>query len=179
MASIAADALPVLALLAPAFTPPTFQRAQLLAVAAILTTGRRTVSNLLRTLGHLAAGAPSGYHRVQSEARWSGLCLAALLTRFLLRRYWPAGIVTLVGDDTVSAQPGRKVYGKARANRIKVPRIVGDRLISSRGRTCDSPRIAPFTEENDDHLTPLHSQALRLSQGPPRLNRRLIAGRSA
>jgi hypothetical protein len=114
MASIATDALPVLALFAPAFTPATFQRAQLLAVAALLTTGRRTVSNLLRTLGHLAQGAPSSYHRVLSEAHWSGLRLAALLTRFLLRRYGPTGIVTLVGDDTVSAHPGRKVYGKAR-----------------------------------------------------------------
>src|SRR5689334_25139767 len=52
-----------------------------LAIAAILTTGRRTFSNLLRTLGHLAVGAPSSYHRVLSEAHWSGLRLAALLTR--------------------------------------------------------------------------------------------------
>lgn len=40
--------------------------------------------------------------------------LAALLTRWLLRCYCLTGIVTLVGDDTVSAHPGRKVYGKAR-----------------------------------------------------------------
>jgi DDE superfamily endonuclease len=112
--SIPGDALPILALFAPAFNQPTFARAQLLAVATILTTGRRTVSNLLRTLGHLAGGAPSSYHRVLSEARWSGLRLAALLARFALRRFWPAGVVTLVGDDTVSAHPGRKVYGKAR-----------------------------------------------------------------
>src|SRR5262245_12477194 len=112
--SIPGDALPILALFAPAFSQPTRARAQLLAVAAILTTGRRTVSNLLRTLGHLAGGAPSSYHRVLSEARWSGLRLATLLARFVLRRFWPAGVVTLVGDDTVSAHPGRKVYGKAR-----------------------------------------------------------------
>src|SRR3954471_10593963 len=114
MSGIAAQALPVLSLFPPACNPPTFLRLQLLAVAAILTTGRRTVSNLLRTLGHLAQGAPSSYHRVLSEAHWSGLRLAALLTRFLLQRFWPAGTVPLVGDDTVSAHPGRKVYGKAR-----------------------------------------------------------------
>jgi hypothetical protein len=114
MSSVVDGALPVLALFTPAFSQPTFARAQLLAVAAILTTGRRTISNLLRTLGHLAAGAPSSYHRVLSEARFSGLRLACLLTRFLLRRFWPAGVITLVGDDTVSAHPGRKVYGKAR-----------------------------------------------------------------
>jgi DDE superfamily endonuclease len=112
--SIPRDAAPLLAPFAPAFSPATFGRAQLLAVAAILTTGRRTVSNLLRALGHLAHGAPSSYHRVLPEARWSGLPAAALLTRFLLRRYRPAGVVTVVGDDTVSRHPGRKVYGKAR-----------------------------------------------------------------
>jgi len=114
MSSVVDGALPVLALFAPALSQPTFQRAQLLALAAILTTGRRTVSNLLRTLGHLASGAPSSYHRVLSEARWSGLRLGCLLTRFLLRRFWPAGVVTLVGDDTVTAHPGKKVCGKAR-----------------------------------------------------------------
>src|SRR5262245_2249055 len=88
--SVPDDALPILALFAPAFSPATFCRAQLLAVAAILTTGRRTVSNLLRSLGHLAQGGPSSYHRVLSEAKWSGLRLAALLTRFVVRRYWPA-----------------------------------------------------------------------------------------
>jgi hypothetical protein len=35
----------------------------------------------------------------------------------------------------------------------KSPRIVGNRLISSRGQTYDSPRIPPVTEENDGYLT--------------------------
>jgi len=114
VSTVAAQALPVLGLFVPACNPPTFVRLQLLAVAAVLTTGRRTVCNLLRTLGHLAQGAPSSYHRVLSEAHWSGLRLAALLARFLLRHCWPQGAVPLVGDDTVSAHPGKKVYGKAR-----------------------------------------------------------------
>ena len=114
MLLIPSFARPVLDQFAPVFFQPTYQRFLVLLVAAILTTGRRTVSNLLRTLDHLAQGAPSSYHRVLSEAHWSGLRLAALLTRFLLRRYCPTGIVTVVGDDTVSAHPGRKVYGKAR-----------------------------------------------------------------
>jgi DDE superfamily endonuclease/Archaeal putative transposase ISC1217 len=114
MPSIADDALPVLALFQGAFSPSVFARAQLLAVACILTTGRRTVSNLLRTLGHLAQGAPCSYHRVLSGAKWSGLRLACLLTRLVLLRYWPAGTVTLVGDDTVTEHPGREVYGKAK-----------------------------------------------------------------
>jgi hypothetical protein len=114
MASIANDALPLLPLFAPVFNPATFQRVQLLVVAAILTTGRRTISNLLRTAGALATGAPSSYHRVVSAAKWSGLRLAALLARFLLRHCWPAGRVRLVGDDTVDEHRGKTVYGKAR-----------------------------------------------------------------
>src|SRR5947209_9480377 len=114
MASIATDALPILALFAPAFSAAVFPRAQLLAVGGILCTGRRTVCNLLRVVGHLAHGAPSSYHRVLSEAQWSGLCLAALLARCLVGYFWPAGPIRLVGDDTVSEHRGQKVHGKAR-----------------------------------------------------------------
>jgi hypothetical protein len=114
MASIATDALPVLALFAPAFSASVFPRAQLLAVACILCTGRRTVCNLLRVVGHLAQGAPSSYHRVLSSAQWSGLQLAALLARLLVRHFWLAGPIRLVGDDTVSEHRGQKVHGKAR-----------------------------------------------------------------
>jgi hypothetical protein len=115
MSSIAIEGLPVFPLFASAFvTAATFARAVLLAVAAILATGRRTVANLLRTVAGLTQGAPSSYHRVLSLAQWSGLSLAALLTRFLIRHFWPQGRIRLVGDDTVTEHPGRKVYGKAR-----------------------------------------------------------------
>src|SRR3954471_12586170 len=126
MSSIVNDTLPVFALFVPAFHPPTLARAQLLAAAALpppspgaqllaiaatLTTGRRTVANLLRTVASLAQGDPASYHRVLSQAQWSGLRLACLLTRFLLRHCWPQGTVRLVGDDTVCEHPGRTVYG--------------------------------------------------------------------
>jgi hypothetical protein len=114
MDSIPPLALPLLAELAPAFTQPTLRRALTLLVAAVLTTGRRTVANLLRTAGSLADGHPSSYQRLLSCARWQGLRLAAALGRFLLRNYWPVGRVRLVGDDTVTEHRGRSVYGKAR-----------------------------------------------------------------
>jgi hypothetical protein len=114
MSSIAKPDAPLLSLFAPAFSAATFVRAQLLGVAAILTTGRRTVANLLRTVADLTEGDPSCYHRVLSFAQWSGLNLAALLLRFLIRHFWPQGRIRLVGDDTVTEHPGRKVHGKAR-----------------------------------------------------------------
>ncbi len=52
--------------------------------AAILTTGRRTVTDLLRSVAGLTEGDPSSYHRVLSLAQWSGLTLACLLTHFIL-----------------------------------------------------------------------------------------------
>src|SRR4051794_6481033 len=57
--------------LAPALTRPTYPRFVLLALAAILTVGGRTVANLLRYLGALAPGHSSSYHRVLSHRRWS------------------------------------------------------------------------------------------------------------
>ena len=59
------------AFFAGAFTRPTWQRFSVLLFAAILTTGSRTLSNLLRTVDRLAPGDPSSYHRVISKRCWS------------------------------------------------------------------------------------------------------------
>jgi hypothetical protein len=82
--------------------------------AALLTTGRRTVANLLRTAGALAPGHRTSYQRVPSQARWSGLQLACALTRFLIRHLLPTGLILRVGDDTADGHQGQKAYGKAR-----------------------------------------------------------------
>lgn len=108
------DAKPVLDLLAPLFSQPTAARFATLIAGSLLTTGRRTIANILRTLGPLAPGHRTTYQRVLSSAHWSGLELGCALTRLLLDRFLPLGPVTLVGDDTVDGHPGRKVYGKGR-----------------------------------------------------------------
>lgn len=109
-----AEAGALLAALTPAFTHPTADRFTTLLVGAVLTTGRRTVANLLRTLRHLAPGHPTSYRRVLSRAPWSGLDLGCALARLVLGRLVPGGPVRLVGDDTVDGHPGKTVYGKAR-----------------------------------------------------------------
>jgi hypothetical protein len=114
LSPLPAEAAPLLLALSPAFTAPTAQRFHLLLLAAILTTGRRTVANLLRTLGGLVRGHRTSYQRVFSAASWSGLQLGCLLCGFVLRHLVAEGRITLVGDDTVESHPGRKVYGKAR-----------------------------------------------------------------
>jgi DDE superfamily endonuclease len=108
------DAIPLLAELAPAFTQPTYTRFVTLLLAAVLTSGRRTVANLLRTLGGLAPGHRTDYQRVLSRAPWSALDLGCALAGFLLRHLVPDGTIVWVGDDTVDGHPGKEVYGKAR-----------------------------------------------------------------
>lgn len=108
------DAKPLIWALFPFLTTPTLNRLLTLLAAAILTPGRRTVANLLRTLGTLAPGHRTSYQRVFSSASWSGLQLGCALARLVLDRFGPDGPVTLVGDDTVDGHPGRQVYGKAR-----------------------------------------------------------------
>lgn len=99
---------------APIFTRPTFDRFLTLLGSAILTVGRRTVANLLRTAGSLAAGASSSFRRVFSQARWSPLRLAEVLARRVVALIPPDAEIVLVGDDTVFAHPGKHVFGKAR-----------------------------------------------------------------
>src|SRR5436305_8944425 len=98
--------------LAGAFSRPTFLRFVALAVATILTIGQRTICNLLRTLGALAPGHPSSYHRVFSKRRWSCWRLARGLAGWVFDHLVPEGRVFLAGDDTVDEHPGDNVFGK-------------------------------------------------------------------
>lgn len=98
--------------LAGGFTRPTFLRIVVLALAAILTLGQRTVCNLLRTLGVLAPGHPSSYHRVFCKRRWSCWRLARGLAGWVFDHLLPPGRVVLAGDDTVDGHKGTKVFGK-------------------------------------------------------------------
>jgi hypothetical protein len=63
-----AEAQPLLAAFLPHLTQPTFARFVTLTAASILTTGRRTVANVLRTVGDLAPGHDASYRRVLSAA---------------------------------------------------------------------------------------------------------------
>jgi hypothetical protein len=107
-------ARPLLLAFSTTFTPPTFRRWLLLCVAAIVTPGRRTITNVLRTVDALVSGHPSSYHRVLSHRRWTLWGLGHSLASFILTHWVPEGGVSLVGDDTVAEHPGRKVFGKAR-----------------------------------------------------------------
>jgi hypothetical protein len=97
-----------------AFATTTALRFALLLAAALLTVGRHTVANLLRTLGPLVPGDGSSYRRVFSRRRWSSWRLARLLIDWVVAHLLPQGPIFLAGDDTVDEHRGKKVYGKAR-----------------------------------------------------------------
>mgnify|MGYP001612708484 FL=1 len=111
MNSIPKAAEPLIREFTTAFTRPTYPRFVILLWAAILTTGRRTISNVLRTVRTLAPGHPSTYHRVLSRRRWSSWKLARALAGYILRHWIPEGVVNLCGDDTVDEHRGKMVYG--------------------------------------------------------------------
>jgi hypothetical protein len=112
--NVSACAMPVFTMFRLAFSTPTAHRFLVLALAAVLTTGRRTVTNLLRTVRAQAPGHVSSSHRVFSRRRWSAWALARALTTFLLDHVVPPGPVLLAGDDTVTEHPGPQVFGKGR-----------------------------------------------------------------
>jgi hypothetical protein len=89
-----------------------FSRAVVLLFAAILTTGRRTISNVLRVVQSLAPGHASTYHRVLSRRKWLVWRLARALAALVLETCVPRGVVSCCGDDTVDEHRGKKVYGK-------------------------------------------------------------------
>jgi len=105
---------PVLSMLQPTFSTPTYHRCLVLMLGAIVTTGRQTITNILRTVPPDAKGHISSYHRVFSRRRWSAWVLARLLITCLLDHVVPPGPVRLAGDDPVAERPGPQVVGKGR-----------------------------------------------------------------
>lgn len=103
---------PILYSFSPAFVRPTFERWSVFLLAAILTTGSRTVLNILRVVPALTPGHSSSYHRLFSKRRWSSWGLARALIEYILTRFVPEGPVYVIVDDTVDEHRGKRVYGK-------------------------------------------------------------------
>jgi len=112
MLSIPSAAEPILMSFSTAFTKPTFQRVIPLAVGAILTMGRRTVTGMLWTMRGLTSGHSSTYHRVFSRAVWSLWPLGKVLAGAILRQIPPDEPVLVPMDDTTAQHRGKHVYGK-------------------------------------------------------------------
>ena len=97
------------------FDPRTWRKAQLLAMGAILSSGKRTVSSALNILGIGQHGDFAIYHHVLNRARWSPLQLSRVLSLLVAGRLGSSTEPLVFGiDETVERRWGRKIAAKGR-----------------------------------------------------------------
>jgi hypothetical protein len=105
---------PLVSAFSVAFTGPTFQRALVLILGAILAIRQRTITNLLRVAAPLARGHWSDFHRVLCRAAWSCWPLGKVLAAMVMELIPPDQPVVCPVDDTTPQHKGKHVYGKGR-----------------------------------------------------------------
>ena len=105
---------PLISAFSIAFTRPTFNRAVLLMLGAILSSRCRTVTGILRAVGPLAQGHWSDFHRVLCRRVWSLWPLAKVLACLVVELIPPDRPVVCAVDDTNPQHKGKRVYGKGR-----------------------------------------------------------------
>src|SRR3990172_5553716 len=77
----------------------TCKKAQVLLIGAILTPGKRVVTELLRVMGLRDCRQFAQYHQVLNRAVWSPLALAQVLLRLLVMTFVPADQPLVLGID--------------------------------------------------------------------------------
>jgi hypothetical protein len=94
---------------APLFFQRSWRRAEVLLIGAILASGKRTVTSLLRVTGLARERRFVNYHRVLSRAAWSSRAASRLLLSHLIEAFAPRGPVVLGIDDTVERRRGKRI----------------------------------------------------------------------
>jgi DDE superfamily endonuclease len=90
----------------------TWYKVEVLVAGAILTTGQRTVSAILRVMGLSQDHNYAMYHHVLSRAVWSGLAASAILLRVLLKTFDLGGDLVFGIDETIERRRGEKITAK-------------------------------------------------------------------
>ena len=101
-----------LGIFAPVFSRPVWQHVKVLMTGAVLAPGQRTVTAILRIMGHSAAPDFQTYHRVLNRAVWSPLQASRLLLRLLVAVFIPHGVVVFGLDDTIERRRGEQITAK-------------------------------------------------------------------
>ena len=120
------------------FTNPTWRKAQVLLVGAILTPGQRTVAAALRVMGRSDHRDYARYHEVLNRAVWSPRGAAARILLVLLLQHLDGGDGPLVFgiDETLERRRGAKIKGRGiyrdavRSSRSQLVKASGLRWIS-------------------------------------------------
>lgn len=113
MTDLPAQILNVLALFSPLFSRPVYENMVFLFIGHILTKGRRTITDILRTLNLKDCKNFSKYHWILSRARWkafnaSRILLGAIISAFSLKE------VIIAVDTHVERRRGEKIRGLGR-----------------------------------------------------------------
>ena len=127
MLTLPAAMVPILAPCSTLFTNPTWRKAQLLLVGAILATGQRTVAAALRVMGRSDQDDYARYHEVLNRAVWSPREAARIL---LLLQYLDRGDGPLVCG--VRSLTNRETLERRRGARIRARGVYRDAVRSSR-----------------------------------------------
>jgi len=91
----------------------TWKKAQILLLGAILTPGKRVVTEMLRVMGLSDSRQFAQYHQVLNRAVWSPLDLAAVLLKLLIEHFVPAEQSLVFGiDPTIERRWGRKIAAR-------------------------------------------------------------------
>ena len=129
--------VPILAPFTMLFTNPTWQKAQLLMVGAILAMGQRTVAAALRVMGRRDQRDYARYHEVLNRAVWSPREAARILLMLLLRHLDRGDGPLVFGiDETLERRRGAKIRARGiyrdavRSSRHQLVKSSGLRWIS-------------------------------------------------
>jgi hypothetical protein len=91
----------------------TWHKVELMVVGAIVATGKRTVSAVLRVMGLSQERHYARYHHVLSRAVWSSLAASAILLRLLLKTLARPNEPLVFGiDETIERRRGEKINAK-------------------------------------------------------------------
>ena len=91
----------------------TWAKVHILVIGAILATGKRTVSAILRVMGLSQERNYPKYHQVLSRASWSGLAMSRILLGLLLKAFAQPGEPLVFGiDETIERRRGKKIKAK-------------------------------------------------------------------
>ena len=99
---------------APCFrSATTWKKAQVLLVGAILTPGKRVVTEILRVMGLSESRQFAQYHQVLNRALWSPLELAQVLLKLLVQHFVAAEQALVFGiDPTIERRWGHKIAAR-------------------------------------------------------------------
>src|SRR5919202_1623902 len=98
---------------APAFSRRVWAHVQVLIAVSLLTPARRTVAAALRVTGLAHLKQFHRYHRVLSQAKWSGLAISRILLSLLVATFAADGPLMFGVNETLERRRGPRSRPKA------------------------------------------------------------------